>query len=147
MAATFTPSSVIATRPVTGRDRARATWRNMGLWTLQGWIAMFFIAAGYAKLTESIDNLTALMIWPGQVGEAVVRGLGVVEIVLAIGILAPLVSWKVGRPILMIAATGLALLEVVMLGVHAIGADLGLSLVNVFLLAITIPVLLGRRAR
>ena len=34
----------------------------------------------------------------------------------------------------------------VMLGVHAMGQDVGLALVNIVLLAITIPVLLGRRA-
>ena len=32
-----------------------------------------------------------------------------------------------------------------MLAVHVIGADLGLALTNIALLAITIPVLLGRR--
>ena len=32
-----------------------------------------------------------------------------------------------------------------MLGVHALNRDVGLSVVNLLLLAITIPVLLGRR--
>ena len=31
------------------RSRLRDSYRNLTLWTLQGWIAMFFIAAGYAK--------------------------------------------------------------------------------------------------
>ena len=44
--------------------RSRAAYRNIALWTLQGWIAMFFIAAGYAKLTEPMSNLIALMGWP-----------------------------------------------------------------------------------
>jgi hypothetical protein len=145
MAATFTPASV--NRPLTARDRTVATYRNLALWTLQGWIAMFFIAAGYAKITEPMDNLVALMNWPALVSPAFVRGLGIAEIVLALGVLAPLASWKIGRPILMVAAAGLAVLEAVMLGVHAFGADIGLALVNVFLLAITVPVLLGRRAR
>ena len=30
------------------RSRLNASYRNLTLWTLQGWIAMFFIAAGYA---------------------------------------------------------------------------------------------------
>jgi uncharacterized membrane protein YphA (DoxX/SURF4 family) len=144
MAATFTPGS--AGTVSTARSRVRATYRNLALWTLQGWIAMFFIAAGYAKLTESIDNLTTLMSWPALVSEQLVRGVGIVEIVLAFGILTPLVSWKVGRPLLLVSAAGLIALETVMLGVHAIGGDIGLSIVNVILLAMTIPVLLGRRA-
>jgi hypothetical protein len=145
MAATFTTASL--TRPLTARDRTVATWRNLALWTLQGWIAMFFIAAGYAKISEPMDNLVALMNWPALVSPSLVRGLGIAEIVLALGVLAPLASWKFGRPVLMVAATGLVALETVMLGVHAFGMDIGLALVNVFLLTITVPVLLGRRAR
>ena len=145
MAATFTPASSI--RSTTPRDRTIATWRNLALWTLQGWIAMFFIAAGYAKITEPMDNLVALMNWPALVGESFVRGVGIAEVVLAIGVLAPLASWRIGRPILMVAVAGLVALETIMLGVHALGGDISLALVNVFLLAITIPVLIGRRAR
>lgn len=143
MASTF-PT---APAPVsTARARVVAEYRNLALWTLQGWIAMFFIAAGYAKISEPMDNLVALMTWPVLVSENFVRGLGIAEIVLAIGVLTPLISWKVGRPILRLSATGLALLEAVMLGVHAAGLDIGLAVVNLMLLAITIPVLLGRRA-
>ena len=143
MASTFptVPAPVSA-----ARARVVAAYRNLALWTLQGWIAMFFIAAGYAKISEPMDNLVALMTWPVLVSENFVRGLGIAEIVLAIGVLTPLISWKVGRPILRLSATDLALLEAVMLGVHAAGLDIGLAVVNLLLLAITIPVLLGRRA-
>ena len=144
MAAAFTPDHAA---PVpSARARVNQTYRNLALWTLQGWIAMFFLAAGYAKLTESMDNLITLMSWPALVSQQFVRGLGLAEIVLALGMLAPLVSWKVGRPLLIVAAVGLVMLETVMLGVHALGGDIGLSIVNVILLGLTIPVLLGRRA-
>lgn len=144
MAAAFTPDHAA---PVpSARARVNQTYRNLALWTLQGWIAMFFLAAGYAKLTESMDNLITLMSWPALVSQQFVRGVGLAEIVLALGMLAPLVSWKVGRPLLIVAAVGLVVLEAVMLGVHALGGDIGLSIVNVILLGLTIPVLLGRRA-
>ena len=143
MSTTFTATT---RAPVSAaRARAIAGYRNLALWTLQGWAAMFFFAAGYAKLTESLDNLVALMNWPALVSENLVRGVGMVEIVLALGMLAPLVSWKLGRWPLLISAAGLTALEVVMLSVHAAGMDIGLALTNVALLAITIPVLLGRR--
>jgi hypothetical protein len=128
------------------RSRAHADYLNLALWTLQGWLAMFFIAAGYAKLTEPMTNLVQLMAWPALASEAFVRGLGIAELVLAVGVLAPLVSWRVGRPMLLVSAAGLAVLELIMLGVHLIGLEVGLAVVNVFLLAITVPVLLGRRA-
>ena len=128
MASTFptVPAPVSA-----ARARVVAEYRNLALWTLQGWIAMFFIAAGYAKISEPMDNLVALMTWPVLVSENFLRGLGIAEIVLAIGVLTPLISWKVGRPILRLSATGLALLEAVMLGVHAAGLDVGLAVVAV----------------
>ena len=125
--------------------RSRAAYKNITLWTLQGWIAMFFIAAGYAKLTEPMTNLINLMGWPAVAPENMVRGLGVVEIVLAMGVLSPLISWRIGRPLLMSAATGLIVLESTMLVVHALSQDVGLAAVNAILLAFTVPVLLGRR--
>lgn len=129
----------------TAPSRSRAAYANIALWTLQGWIAMFFIAAGYAKLTEPMTNLINLMGWPAVAPENMVRGLGVVELVLAIGVLSPLISWRIGRPLLMTAATGLVVLEATMLVVHAMSQDVGLAVVNAILLAFTVPVLLGRR--
>lgn len=122
-----------------------ATYRNLGLWTLQGWLAMFFIAAGYAKLTEPMGNLIALMQWPAMASDGFVRGLGGLEVLLALGLLAPLVSWRFGRPALLAAAGGLAAMEVVMSGVHAIGGEWSLVAVNLVLLAMTGAVLWGRR--
>lgn len=129
----------------TAPSRSRAAYANIALWTLQGWIAMFFIAAGYAKLTEPMTNLINLMGWPAVAPENMVRGLGVVEIVLAMGVLSPLISWRIGRPLLMTAATGLIVLESTMLVIHTLSQDVGLAVVNAILLAFTVPVLLGRR--
>ena len=123
------------------RSRLAASYRNLTLWTLQGWLAMFFIAAGYAKLSEPMTNLVELMKWPALVAENMVRGLGVSEIALAVLVLAPLVSWKHGRPLLVTAAAGLLALEVIMLAVHAAGLEAGLALTNLVLIGITAPVL------
>jgi hypothetical protein len=123
------------------RSRLNASYRNLTLWTLQGWLAMFFIAAGYAKLSEPMTNLVDLMRWPALVGENMVRGLGVAEIILAVLVLAPLVSWKHGRPLLVMAAGGLLALEAFMLVLHAAGMDVGPALTNLILIAMTVPVL------
>lgn len=123
------------------RSRLNASYRNLTLWTLQGWIAMFFIAAGYAKLNEPMANLVDLMKWPALVSENFVRGLGLAEIALAVLLLAPLVSWKHGRPLLVVAASGLLALETIMLGVHLTGLDAGPAVTNLVLIALTAPVL------
>lgn len=128
------------------RARLNASYRNLTLWTLQGWIAMFFIAAGYAKLSEPMANLVQLMRWPAFAPENMVRGLGVAEIVLAVLVLAPLVSWKHGRPLLVMAAAGLLALETIMFGVHLLGMEPGLAGTNLILMAMT-AVVLWKRAR
>ena len=131
---------------LTPRSRAKSDYLNLTLWTFQGWIAMFFIAAGYAKLSEPMGNLIDLMRWPALVAPNMVRGLGVAEIILAVLVLAPLVSWKHGRPLLVMAASGLLALEVVMLGIHATGLDVGPAMTNLILIAMTVTVL-WKRAR
>lgn len=123
------------------RARLNASYRNLTLWTLQGWIAMFFVAAGYAKLSEPMANLIDLMRWPAFAPENLVRGLGVAEITLAALMLAPVVSWKHGRPLLVVAAAGLLALETVMLAIHATGMDVGPAITNAVLIAMTAPVL------
>ena len=130
---------------LTPRSRAKSDYLNLALWTFQGWIAMFFIAAGYAKLTESMENLTVLMHWPAMASVNFVRGLGVVEIVLAVMMLAPLISWRFGRPLLLTASVGLLALQSIMLILHATELDIGLALTNLFLIAITAPVFWFRR--
>ena len=130
---------------LTPHSRAKSDYLNLTLWTFQGWIAMFFIAAGYAKLTESMENLTVLMHWPALASVSFVRGLGVVEIVLALMVLAPLVSWRFGRPLLLTASVGLLALQSIMLILHATELDIGLALTNLFLIAITAPVFWFRR--
>ena len=130
---------------LTPRSRAKSDYLNLTLWTFQGWIAMFFIAAGYAKLTESMENLTVLMHWPAWASVNFVRGLGVVEIVLALMVLAPLASWRVGRPLLLTASVGLLALQTIMLILHATELNIGLALTNLFLIAITAPVFWFRR--
>lgn len=128
------------------RSRLNASYRNLTLWTFQGWIAMFFVAAGYAKLSEPMGNLVDLMGWPALVPPNLVRGLGIAEIVLALLVLAPLASWKHGRPLLVMAASGLLALEAVMLGFHAISGDIGPAVTNLILIAMTATVL-WKRAR
>jgi hypothetical protein len=133
------------TSSLTAPSKARLHYLNMTLWTFQGLLAMFFIAAGYAKLTESMDNLTVLMQWPAMARPGFVRALGMVELVMALMVLTPLLSWRVGRPVLLLATACLMALEIIMLMLHMIDMNLSLALINLALLALTIPVFWYRR--
>ncbi len=122
------------------RADVRADWLNLALWTLQGWIALFFIAAAYAKLTLDTEALTDLLGWTATISPSAVRGIGAAELVLAFGMLAPLIAGRLGRPVLIGVAGALLGLEAVMLIVHAMAGDIGHAIVNVLLIAITAPV-------
>jgi hypothetical protein len=121
--------------------RLRQSYRNLTLWTLQGWLSMFFLAAGWAKATESSATLAELMSWTAGAPVEMVQGLGIAEMILAVLLLAPLASWKRGRPLMITAAAGLLTLATVMLGVHALALELVPALTNLALVAVTAPVL------
>lgn len=121
--------------------RLRASYRNLTLWTLQGWLSMFFLASGWAKATEPSATLAELMSWTAGAPVEMVQGLGMAEMILAVLLLAPLASWKWGRAPMITAAVGLLALEVVMLGVHALAVEPVPALTNLALIALTAPVL------
>lgn len=139
------PAEALAARSPS-RVRARAFLNNMILWSLQSWLAMFFIAAGYTKLTEPLPILVQLMGWPLAVEIDTLRALGATEVALALTSLTPLASWRFGRPVLLLSAVGLLSLEVAALTVHALRGDVGLAITNLALIAITLPILIFRAA-
>ncbi len=131
----------------TPKQRVRAIWINAALWTSQGLLAMFYVAAGYAKLSEPMRNLVFLMGWPEQVTETFVRSFGAAELALGLMMLAPVFGWKFGRPFVVISAAVLAVMQIAFLGLHLARFEFGFSVLNLLLLGITVPVLLGRRCR
>lgn len=117
--------------------RLRATYRNLAAWTLQSWLAMFFIGAGYAKLTQSADHLDILLGWTKGYDLDVIRAVGAIEIGLAVMLLLPLISWRWGRGAMTFALATLAAAELAMIGVHAVAGSFALSLVNIILFFLT----------
>ena len=129
----------------TPQQRVRAIWINAALWTSQGLLAMFYIAAGYAKLSEPMRNLVFLMGWPERVTETFVRSFGAVELLLGLLMLAPVVGWRFGRPFVVISAAVLVVMQIAFLGLHLGQFEFGFAVLNLLLLGITVPVVLGRR--
>lgn len=103
--------------PTPRTRRLRRHLANMGLWTAQGWLAMFFIAAGWAKVSQPVAVIQDLLVWPAYVGAPFVRLVGMVEAVLALAMLAPLISWSFG-PAMVAAARTLLSLTLVATGIH-----------------------------
>lgn len=124
--------------------RWRASYRNLALWTLQGWLAMFFLAAGYAKLSEPMDMLVILLSWPAHVAPQMVRALGAAEVLLAVSVLSPLVSRSFGPQLLVLAAMAMLALETAMLVIHAFYLEWGHVATNLALVLMTTAVFLQR---
>lgn len=95
-------------------------YRHLFLWVLQGWLAMFYIGAAAAKLSQPLDSLSYLLEWPSRVDPAVVQAIGWGEMALAIAMLSPLASWRIFRPVLLIGAAGLLAEALLMGGWHAV---------------------------
>lgn len=130
--------------PTSAEARRAYLYRNLFLWVLQTWLALFYIGAGYAKLSQSQDLLALLMTWPGQVEVGRLHAVGWAEIVLAGSVVTPLISWRLCRPILLTGALGLLADAVFMMVFHALERDPGLAVVNGLLIVMTLVVIVGR---
>lgn len=129
----------------TAHIRLVAFRRHLAGWTLQSWLAMFFAGAAYAKLTEPAVLLQSLLHWTALVDGAVVRTVGLAEMVLAFGVLAPLLSWRWGRPVMSASLFLMAAFSMAMLSTHLALGDLGMAAVNLLLLMLVV-VTFGLRA-
>ena len=132
------------TAPRTAPERLRALYLHLGLWTLQSWLAMFFAGAAYGKLTQSHELLTLLLHWPDAVGLEVVRVMGAVELVLALGVLTPLISWRGGGRVMGLSAVGMLGLAAFAFALHLSRLELGFAWLNLVLAAFAMVVLVGR---
>lgn len=122
----------------------RSAWRNPLLWTLQGWLAMFYVAAGYAKITEPRDMLVVLLGWPAWIDHASLTAIGVIELVAALGVLTPVISWRWFRPVMLLCTGALLLNALVMGSLHIVLRDPGLVAVNAALAVFATLVIRGR---
>lgn len=131
--------------PMPASSRATQIYRHLGLWVLQGWLAMFFTAAAFAKLSQPHDLLTYMMQWPARVDPQMVRLVGVMELSLAAGLLAPVLSWRLFGPVLL-ACTVMLLAEALAMGAyHLLMGHWTLAAVNAALAGFAALVLIGRR--
>lgn len=141
------PSRVPATKrepPSAAQLRLRAFQRHLALWTLQVWLCMVFVGAGYAKLTSPSDLLVILLGWPEGVDLTFVRAMGAAELSLAIGIVAPLLTSRLA-PVMMASAFGLVGLTGFSLAQHIGRQEFGFVGLNLVLAAAIMAVLIGRR--
>ncbi len=62
---------------------------NTALWIVQGLLGLAFFAAGAMKATQPLDKLAANMAWIKTSSPAMVRFIGISEVLGGIGLIAP----------------------------------------------------------
>lgn len=120
---------------------------NIGLWVVQGVLALFYAMAGLMKLTQPIDALVASgMSYAGDYPEFLTRFVGTMEVLGAIGIVLPAAT-RIAPRLTPLAALGFSLIQVLAIGLHTMRGELFMLPFNLILLALSVLVVWGRSAK
>lgn len=116
---------------------------NTALWIAQILLALAFGMAGWLKVSKPKAALEPKLQWMQDFPQSTVRIIGLAELLGAVGLVLPAASGFV--PILTpLAATGLAIIMVLAIGVHARRHEKQAMVVNAVLLAMCLFVMWGR---
>ncbi|MEE1761453.1 DoxX family protein [Streptomyces sp. SP18BB07] len=116
---------------------------NVFLWILQGVLAALFAAAGVTKSTQSREKLISQLPWVSDVSTPVVRLIGVAELAGALGLILP-GAFDIATLLTPLAATGLAVIMVLAMGLHARRKEPQAIGFNAILLIVAAIIMWGR---
>ena len=118
---------------------------NVFLWILQILLAAVFAGAGVLKLTQPVEKLGKQMSWVPRYSAPMVRFVGAVEALGALGLILP---WATGiaKVLTPLAAAGLAVTMVLAAGHHLKYKEANQLPVNVVLFAMAAVVAIWRFA-
>ncbi len=116
---------------------------NVFLWIVQGLLAAAFAVAGVLKSTRSREQLIPQLPWVGDVSTPVVRLIGAVEFAGALGLILP-GAFDIATVLTPLAATGLAVIMVLAMGLHARRKEPAAIAFNAVLLILAAVVMWGR---
>lgn len=100
-------------RPAAAPSRAL----HLSLWGVQVLLALLFFAAGAFKATQPIDELAKNMAWVTYSPAAMVRFVGIVEVLGAIGLIVPAAT-RLKPALTPLAALGLATVMLFAVAMH-----------------------------
>lgn len=116
---------------------------NSLLWIVQGLLAAMFLLTGFLKLTLPIEKLPAMMPWAADAPLALVRFVGIAELLGGLGLVLPALLRI--KPILTAwAATGIATIMVLSIPVHILRGETSSLGLSIMLLLMAVFVAWGR---
>ena len=114
------------------------------LWVIAGLLAVAFLGAGLMKLGQPRKKLVdSGMGWAADFGDGAVKAIGVLEVLGALGLVLPAL-FDVAPVLVPLAATGLAVVMVGAIVVHARRKEPQMVVANVVLLVLAAVVAWGR---
>lgn len=128
-------------------DLARSTPLplDLALWAAQLFVGVSFAVIAWIKLTTPISALAAMWAWTGEYPEAMVRGIGLIDLAGGLGIVLPRLT-RIRPGLTVAAAAGCALLQVCAMAFHLSRGEGEATPINVVYLALALFVFWGRRA-
>jgi uncharacterized membrane protein YphA (DoxX/SURF4 family) len=116
---------------------------HISLWAAQVVLGIIFIMPGFLKTTQPIDQLAESMPWVKEAPVALVRFIGISELLGALGLILP--AWLRIKPMLTpLAAMGLFTIMVLAFGFHVMRSEYEVLPVNVLFGAIALFIAWGR---
>lgn len=126
--------------PAATRRDQKLHW---ALWGAQGVLALCFGMGGFVKTTMPIPELAAEMLWADDVPVALVRFIGITQLLGAIGLIAPGLS-RLPPRLTPLAAAGLTLTMLLAAVFHATRGELFMLPMNAALGSLAAFVVWGR---
>jgi uncharacterized membrane protein len=110
---------------------------------VQGLLAAGFLVAGAMKFSQPKQKLVEMMGWPADFSENTVKGIGVAELLAAIGLILPAAT-GIATWLTPLAAVGLALLMIGAMATHYRRKEPQMIVTNVVIFALALLVAWGR---
>jgi len=113
-------------------ERNSSKTLHIMLWIAQVLLAAMFLMAGFMKLTQPIDTLSQSLSWAAQVPEALVRFIGLAELLGAIGLVLPSLS-RIKPKLTAWAAIGIAIIMLLATLFHISRGETAVIGMNIFI--------------
>jgi uncharacterized membrane protein YphA (DoxX/SURF4 family) len=116
---------------------------HISLWVVQALLAAMFLMAGANKLFQPITELSKMLPWAAQVPEALVRFIGISELLGGLGLIVPSIL-RIKPVLTPAAAIGLALVMLFASIFHISRGEMSVIGMNFILMALALFVAWGR---
>ena len=121
----------------------RSKGLHITLWIAQLLLAAMFLMSGFMKVAQPIDQLSQMLPWTAQVPEALVRFIGIAEILGAVGLIFPSL-FRIQPKLTPMAALGLAVVMLFAVFFHVSRGETPAIGMNFVLIAIAAFIAWGR---